>query len=293
MFPLNLPNVLTVLRILLVPVLVVALLVETPNGSLIAAVVFAVAAITDGLDGYIARSRQVHHHLRQGDGPCRRQAADRRGADLARLPRPGRRLGRDGDHRARVRRQRRCAIAAGQQGVVIPASRSARLKTIVQLGRGAGADRSPGPRRRLGPGARLRDGRDHRVSGVDYFLNVRSRIGRARAERAARAGSGGDRSQRRAAPTSSSQELPRRRSSRSSARRRRQEREQQVDGRDHLGASRQMASSSARRSDASSTAGLRVAAWPARNRARAVAPRPSSSGASPTPSAWSAAPACP
>jgi CDP-diacylglycerol--glycerol-3-phosphate 3-phosphatidyltransferase len=56
-FPLNLPNALTVLRILLVPVVVVALLDETPNGDTIAAAVFALAAVTDGLDGYIARSR--------------------------------------------------------------------------------------------------------------------------------------------------------------------------------------------------------------------------------------------
>src|SRR4051795_6762971 len=58
MFPLNAPNVLTLLRILLVPVLVVALLDATPNGSALAAGVFALAAVTDGLDGYIARSRK-------------------------------------------------------------------------------------------------------------------------------------------------------------------------------------------------------------------------------------------
>jgi CDP-diacylglycerol--glycerol-3-phosphate 3-phosphatidyltransferase len=57
MFPLNLPNALTLLRILAVPVVVVALLGETPNGDVIAAAVFALAAATDGLDGYIARSR--------------------------------------------------------------------------------------------------------------------------------------------------------------------------------------------------------------------------------------------
>jgi CDP-diacylglycerol--glycerol-3-phosphate 3-phosphatidyltransferase len=56
-FPLNLPNALTMLRILAVPVVVVALLVEMPNGDVIAAAVFAAAALTDGLDGYIARSR--------------------------------------------------------------------------------------------------------------------------------------------------------------------------------------------------------------------------------------------
>ncbi|MEA2492154.1 MAG: hypothetical protein QOJ29_65, partial [Thermoleophilaceae bacterium] len=41
MFPLNVPNVLTLLRILLVPVLVVALLSKAPNGSALAAGVFA------------------------------------------------------------------------------------------------------------------------------------------------------------------------------------------------------------------------------------------------------------
>ena len=58
MFPVNVPNVLTLLRIVAVPVLVVALLDETPDGDVIAAVVFALAALTDGLDGYIARRRQ-------------------------------------------------------------------------------------------------------------------------------------------------------------------------------------------------------------------------------------------
>jgi CDP-diacylglycerol---glycerol-3-phosphate 3-phosphatidyltransferase len=58
-FPLNLPNVLTLLRILAVPVVVVALLGETPNGDALAAAVFALAALTDGLDGYFARSRDA------------------------------------------------------------------------------------------------------------------------------------------------------------------------------------------------------------------------------------------
>jgi CDP-diacylglycerol--glycerol-3-phosphate 3-phosphatidyltransferase len=56
-FALNLPNVLTLLRILLVPVLVVALLDETANGDLLAAIVFALASATDAMDGYLARSR--------------------------------------------------------------------------------------------------------------------------------------------------------------------------------------------------------------------------------------------
>jgi CDP-diacylglycerol--glycerol-3-phosphate 3-phosphatidyltransferase len=55
--PPNLPNILTVVRILLVPVLVVALLEKTSDGDLLAAIVFVVASVTDALDGYLARSR--------------------------------------------------------------------------------------------------------------------------------------------------------------------------------------------------------------------------------------------
>ncbi|HST56127.1 MAG TPA: CDP-diacylglycerol--glycerol-3-phosphate 3-phosphatidyltransferase [Solirubrobacteraceae bacterium] len=58
MFPLNAPNVLTVLRIMLVPVLVVALLDNTPSGDVFAAVVFALASLTDFIDGYLARAQQ-------------------------------------------------------------------------------------------------------------------------------------------------------------------------------------------------------------------------------------------
>jgi CDP-diacylglycerol--glycerol-3-phosphate 3-phosphatidyltransferase len=57
MVPLNLPNVLTVVRILLVPVLIVALLEKTGDGDLLAAIVFAVASVTDAIDGWLARSR--------------------------------------------------------------------------------------------------------------------------------------------------------------------------------------------------------------------------------------------
>ncbi|MGH2865981.1 MAG: CDP-diacylglycerol--glycerol-3-phosphate 3-phosphatidyltransferase [Solirubrobacteraceae bacterium] len=53
----NAANVLTVVRILLVPVLVVALLEKTGGGDLLAAVVFAVASLTDAIDGYLARAR--------------------------------------------------------------------------------------------------------------------------------------------------------------------------------------------------------------------------------------------
>lgn len=57
MFPVNVPNLLTLVRILLVPVLVVALLEKTSGGDLLAAIVFATASLTDAIDGYLARSR--------------------------------------------------------------------------------------------------------------------------------------------------------------------------------------------------------------------------------------------
>src|SRR5437879_2977568 len=57
MFPLNLPNALTVIRIMLVPVLVVALLGNTPAGDVLAAVVFVLASLTDFVDGRLARAR--------------------------------------------------------------------------------------------------------------------------------------------------------------------------------------------------------------------------------------------
>ena len=53
----NLPNLLTVSRILLIPVFVLVFSSPTPGRSLVAAIVFVVAAITDLLDGYLARRR--------------------------------------------------------------------------------------------------------------------------------------------------------------------------------------------------------------------------------------------
>ena len=58
MFELNLPNVLTLLRILLVPVLVAALVQEGGGGDALAAAVFALASFTDALDGWIARRQK-------------------------------------------------------------------------------------------------------------------------------------------------------------------------------------------------------------------------------------------
>src|SRR5262245_41633587 len=54
----TLPNWITLARILLIPIFMVALLGDFAGGDTVAAVIFAVAAATDSVDGYLARSRQ-------------------------------------------------------------------------------------------------------------------------------------------------------------------------------------------------------------------------------------------
>ncbi len=51
----NLPNKLTIARMCMVPLFMIALLINTPASRIIATVVFALASLTDMLDGQIAR----------------------------------------------------------------------------------------------------------------------------------------------------------------------------------------------------------------------------------------------
>ena len=55
MFEPTVPNLLTLFRILLIPVLAAALLSGIESGAVVAAIVFAIASFTDALDGWIAR----------------------------------------------------------------------------------------------------------------------------------------------------------------------------------------------------------------------------------------------
>lgn len=55
----NLPNKLTVLRILLVPFMIAALLIPFPHHILVAGLIFGAASITDCLDGQIARKHNL------------------------------------------------------------------------------------------------------------------------------------------------------------------------------------------------------------------------------------------
>jgi CDP-diacylglycerol--glycerol-3-phosphate 3-phosphatidyltransferase len=190
-FPLNLPNVLTLLRILLVPVLVVALTTETEGGDAIAAAVFAIAAFTDGLDGYIARTRQSITTF----GKVMDPVADKLLIAAALISLVS--LERLAAWVAMVIIAREFAvsglrIAAGQQGVVIPASPLGKLKTIVQI---------------VAVLALIAANDAHAawvlalvyamvlvtvVSGADYFLNFRRRLEElSRRPRATRASSRG------------------------------------------------------------------------------------------------------
>ena len=52
---LNLPNLLSLLRVLLIPVLVILYFMPNPSATIWATVIFVLAGITDWLDGYLAR----------------------------------------------------------------------------------------------------------------------------------------------------------------------------------------------------------------------------------------------
>jgi CDP-diacylglycerol---glycerol-3-phosphate 3-phosphatidyltransferase len=130
--PLNLPNVLTVLRIMLVPVLVVALLGDTPAGDVLAAVVFALASLTDFVDGYLARTRDSVTTF----GKLMDPLADKLlivGALLSLVS-----LHRLEGWVAMVIIARELAVTvlrvnAGQSGVVISASMFGKVKTCIQI----------------------------------------------------------------------------------------------------------------------------------------------------------------
>jgi CDP-diacylglycerol---glycerol-3-phosphate 3-phosphatidyltransferase len=179
LFPINVPNVLTVLRILLVPVLVVALTTGLKNGDTIAAIVFALAAATDGLDGYIARSRKSITTFGKVMDPI----ADKMLITAALVGLVS--LNRLAAWVAMVIIAREFAVsslrvAAAQQGAIIPASILGKIKTVIQV---------------VAVLALIAAGKPVPawvdvlvglmvvatvVSGVDYFLNVRREIDEAR-----------------------------------------------------------------------------------------------------------------
>ena len=184
MFPLNLPNALTLVRILLVPVVVVALTVETPGGSTVAAIVFAIAAFTDGLDGYIARSRQSVTTFGKVMDPI----ADKLMIAAALISLVS--LDRLAAWVAMVIIAREFAvsglrIAAGQQGVVIPASGLGKVKTIVQVAAVLALIAANDPNEAWVQALVYLMVAITVASGADYFLNFRRSLEEAAQERRA------------------------------------------------------------------------------------------------------------
>ncbi len=59
----NLPNILTLARIIVIPFFVFVFYTPGPWGHIIAAIIFALACITDWLDGYLARSLSLSTRL--------------------------------------------------------------------------------------------------------------------------------------------------------------------------------------------------------------------------------------
>src|SRR5918994_1632606 len=175
MFPLNLPNFLTLVRIILVPVLVVALLDETPNGDTMAAIVFAIAAVTDGLDGYIARSREAVTTFGKVMDPI----ADKLLIAAALISLVS--LDRVAAWVAMVIIAREFAVsglrvAAGQQGVVIPASPLGKLKTVSQIAGVLALIAANDPDAAWVQALTYAMVLTTVVSGADYFLNFRRKL---------------------------------------------------------------------------------------------------------------------
>ncbi|EKX45296.1 hypothetical protein GUITHDRAFT_163365, partial [Guillardia theta CCMP2712] len=55
----NLPNVLTMARVLMIPLMVAFLVSSYPGRNVVASVIFAVASLTDLVDGYLARRWKI------------------------------------------------------------------------------------------------------------------------------------------------------------------------------------------------------------------------------------------
>lgn len=186
MFPVNAPNVLTVLRILLVPVLVVALLGGTKHGDLLAAGVFAAASLTDLLDGYLARSRDAVTTF----GKLMDPVADKLLIIAALVSLVS--LNRLAAWVAMVIIARELAVtvlraAASQQGVVIAASSLGKLKTMVQVAMVFALIAVPGHPAWVQALIYLTVAVTL-VSGADYLLGLRRRLDEAAGRRAAKAG---------------------------------------------------------------------------------------------------------
>lgn len=128
----NAANKLTFVRIVLAPIFMVPILIKIPYGEFIAAAIFVMAAITDALDGYIARKNKIVTRLGKFLDPL----ADKLLVTAALITLAW--LGQIGPVIAFIIISREFAVSglriiAAADGKVIAASRLGKIKTLSQI----------------------------------------------------------------------------------------------------------------------------------------------------------------
>lgn len=128
----NIPNSLTIIRIILIPVFVIFLSIRIPWGDYLAATVFIIAALTDSLDGYLARRWKQVTRL----GIILDPLADKLLITAALISLVE--LGRVPGWIAIVILGREFAVSGlrivkAEEGIIIPASFLGKIKTISQI----------------------------------------------------------------------------------------------------------------------------------------------------------------
>jgi CDP-diacylglycerol---glycerol-3-phosphate 3-phosphatidyltransferase len=170
------PNVISVLRALLVPIVVLLILADTRAASIAAALVFGLGAASDGLDGYLAR----RHSMTTSTGAWLDPLSDKLLVSAPIVV-----LAARGDFpvwAAAIIVGREVAVSVlraylGSQSTSMPASWLGKLKTVSQIAvvvlyllpLGAWADG-------LRLGVLVASVALTLVSGVDYFVSTRSRV---------------------------------------------------------------------------------------------------------------------
>jgi CDP-diacylglycerol---glycerol-3-phosphate 3-phosphatidyltransferase len=131
-YKINLPTKITLLRILLVPFLLAFLIAPSRVNALMAALIFGCAALTDWLDGHLARSKQQVTTL----GKLLDPIADKILLAAGLIPLVG--LGRVPAWMAAIMLIREFAVSglreiAAAEQVIIHASPMAKAKTVLQI----------------------------------------------------------------------------------------------------------------------------------------------------------------
>ena len=128
----NIPNSITIFRIILIPIIVVLMLTNIPYGGALAAAIFLFAALTDSLDGYLARRWKQTTKL----GAILDPVADKLLITAALISLVE--LGKLSGWIAIVIIGREFAVTGlrvvkAEEGLVIPASKMGKLKTTSQV----------------------------------------------------------------------------------------------------------------------------------------------------------------